>query len=200
MPLKRLGAMSRLLGVQLICSSDSERKISFSKLRYRELNQERTSEHSRTLFKTGMVRSESCNHPKKRSDSLPMPTNAEKARMQAIKESGCILCLIVCGKTQAPDVHHLTSAGRRRGHQFTIGACAFHHRGHLNGQSKQAMMTLLGPSHAWGSKGFAEFFGSDDSLLKIQNLILRHFSESPWTDYEVPYLVRREVMHLWAER
>ena len=120
--------------------------------------------------------------------------------MQAIKESGCILCLIVCGKTQAPDVHHLTSAGRRKGHQHTIGACPYHHRGHLNGQSKQQMSGLLGPSHAWGSKGFHEFFGSDELLLQIQNRILTRFNENPWFDYQVPTLVRREAQHLWTER
>ncbi len=125
---------------------------------------------------------------------------ADSTRMQAIKESGCICCLLITGKTQAPDVHHLTSGSRRRGHQATIGLCPYHHRGHLNGVSKQVILGLVGPSYAWGRRGFQEFFGSDDLLLKIQNVILKRFDEKPWFDYVIPGLVKREAQHLWAER
>jgi len=126
---------------------------------------------------------------------------ADLSRMAAIKASGCILCLLVTGKTRPPDVHHLTSGSRRRGHQYTIGACPYHHRGLIpEGHTKQSISGLLGYSYAWGRKGFVEFFGSDDLLLKIQNLILDHFNESPWFDYIVPDLVRIEVQHLWGTR
>jgi len=84
-------------------------------------------------------------------------TVAERARMAAISESGCICCLLAAGKTGPAEVHHLTSAGRRKGHQHTIGACPYHHRGHLNGQSKQQMSGLLGPSHAWAGKALRNF-------------------------------------------
>lgn len=121
--------------------------------------------------------------------------------MAAIKASGCILCLLASGKTCPSDVHHLTVTGRRRGHQATIGACPFHHRGLVPDEhTKQSMSGLVGPSYAWGRRGFAEFFGSDDLLLKIQNLVLKHFKESPWNDYNVSYEVRREAQNLWSER
>ncbi len=122
-------------------------------------------------------------------------------RMAAIKASGCILCLLAAGKTKAPDVHHLTSGSRRRGHQYTLGWCPYHHRGLIPDEhTKQSMSGLVGPSYAWGRRGFAEFFGSDDLLLKIQNLILKHFNGDPWIDYQVPYEVRREAQELWSER
>ena len=126
---------------------------------------------------------------------------SDLSRMAAIKASGCILCLLVTGKTCPCDVHHLTSGSRRRGHQYTIGACPFHHRGLVpDNHTKQSMSGLVGPSYAWGRRGFQEFFGLDDLLLKIQNLVLEHFNESPWSDYIVPHDVRREARELWAER
>ena len=125
---------------------------------------------------------------------------ADKSRMQAIKDSGCICCLLATGKTQAPDVHHLTSGGRREGHQATLGLCGYHHRGLLDGQSKQFVSGLLGPSYAWGRKGFQQHFGTDEQLLKIQNMILERFTELPWHDYAVPYLVVREAKQMWATR
>ena len=130
-----------------------------------------------------------------------MPTKADKDRMQAIKESGCLLCLLAHGKTQAPDVHHLTSGSRRKGHQATIGACPYHHRGLIpEGHTKQSISGLLGPSYSWGRRGFEEFFGSDELLLAIQNLILSHFMENPWYSYAVPTTVRREALHLWTQK
>ena len=125
---------------------------------------------------------------------------ADSTRMQAIKESGCICCLLETGKTQAPDVHHITSGGRRDGHQATIGLCPYHHRGLLNGMSKQAMSGLVGPSLVWGRKGFRQHFGTDEQLLKIQNRILEQFKENPWFDYRVPTLVKSEAQQMWSER
>ncbi len=126
---------------------------------------------------------------------------ADLSRLAAIKASGCILCLLVTGKTRPPDVHHLTSGSRRKGHQYTIGACEYHHRGLIpDGHNRQSASGLMGPSFVHGRRGFAEFFGSDDLLLKIQNLILKHFSVDPWIDYQVPHDVRREARELWSTR
>jgi len=65
------------------------------------------------------------------------------------------------------------------------------------GHTKQSISGLLGPSYAWGRRGFQEFFGSDDLLLKIQNLILSHFNADPWYDYVTPVEVRRLAVHEW---
>jgi hypothetical protein len=126
---------------------------------------------------------------------------ADTQRMQAIKDSGCIATLLATGQSQPPDVHHLTAGSRRRGHQATIGLSPYHHRGLIpEGHTKQSISGIMGPSYAWGRRGFQAFFGSDELLLKIQNKILEHFNESPWSDYEVPGLVKREAQHLWSER
>ena len=126
---------------------------------------------------------------------------ADKDRLSNMKESGCICCLLVTGKTQAPDIHHLTSGMRRKGHQYTISACPWHHRGLVpDNHTKQSISGLLGPSYAHGRRGFQEFFGSDDLLLEIQNIILRHFAEQPWIDYMVPSIVTTEARHLWDKK
>ena len=126
---------------------------------------------------------------------------ADSDRLTSIKESGCILCLLVTGKTRPCDCHHLTAGSRRRGHQYTLGFCEYHHRGLIpDGHTKQSISGLLGFSYAWGRRGFQAFFGSDDLLLKIQNLILEHFNKSPWNDYLVPHDVKREARELWDER
>lgn len=127
---------------------------------------------------------------------------ADKARMQAIKDSGCILTLLATNQySQAPDVHHLTDCGRRRGHQATIGASPYHHRGLIpDGYSKQTISGLLGPSYAWGKRGFHEFFGPDDLLLEIQDLVLGEFKAYPWPDYQIPEPVRHATKLLWTSK
>ena len=128
-----------------------------------------------------------------------MPTKAESERMQAIKDSGCIACMLATRGTQAPDIHHITSGGRRQGHEKTIGLCPFHHRGFIpEGQSKQSMSGVFGPSLAWGKKTFNEFFGSEQILWVVQNAVIAEFKQSPWYDYRVPYEIRRKAMRLWT--
>ena len=100
--------------------------------------------------------------------------------------------------TQAPDIHHITSGGRRQGHEKTIGLCPYHHRGHIDeGHSKQRMSSVFGPSLAWGKKTFNTFFGSEEILWKVQNFVLGQYLASPWYNYEVPHDVRRKASHIW---
>lgn len=108
------------------------------------------------------------------------PTRAERERIVAIKEFGCICCQINRARGYptafygAAEAHHLLSGGRRRGHAFTIGLCQWHHRSvrpypsHTTAQ----MMDTFGPSVATGSRAFHEFYGSDDELLEYQELLL----------------------------
>ena len=121
--------------------------------------------------------------------------NDEKARYQAIKESGCICTFLATRRySQPPDVHHLTSGGRRRGWQYSIGLSPWHHRGLTQaGVSAQTMIGKLGPSFAHGRRAFAAHFGSDDRLLKIQNIMLEMYLENPWYNYEPPYEVYRAI-------
>jgi hypothetical protein len=79
----------------------------------------------------------------------------------------------------APEIHHLNDGGlhggKRRGDDFTIPLCTWHHRGvQLPGLSRDAMTTIHGPSWAGGSKPFRAFFGSDDSLLSLANKLIEH--------------------------
>lgn len=70
-------------------------------------------------------------------------------------------------------VHHLTDCGRRRGHLFTICLCSWHHQGHTPfGWSMNETREAFGPSLVDGSRIFREAYGTDDSLLAMQNELL----------------------------
>ena len=126
-----------------------------------------------------------------------MPTKAEKARYSAIKESGCIATMIATGRySQPPDVHHLTSGGRRRGWECSVGLSPWHHRGLTNGQTKQRLSGIYGPSFAHGRREFAAFFGDDDRLLAIQNKVLEIYKEMPWFDYKPHRIVFQAIREL----
>jgi hypothetical protein len=81
-----------------------------------------------------------------------------------------------------------------------VGLCPWHHRGHTQDQTKQYLSGLVGPSYAHGRRGFQAFFGTDDLLLKIQNVILQHYDESPWFDYQPDRNIIRKAQHIWSER
>lgn len=93
--------------------------------------------------------------------------------MDAIKEGTCVCCHMRGLYAWRPEIHHLLSGNKRRGHMFTVGLCAWHHRGAKSfGRSNQDEL-VLGPSLANGSKPFhAAFFGSDDAMLEYQNKLL----------------------------
>jgi len=127
-----------------------------------------------------------------------MRTKADKARMAAIKESGCVCTLLINRKTVPPDVHHIN--GVARSYQKTIGLSPWLHRGLRNdGMDTQAMMGVFGPSLAQGRSTFEEYWGSQELLLDIQNLVLDEYERHNWVDYEPPYEVRRKAIHLWTK-
>lgn len=101
----------------------------------------------------------------KRGRSTGKPTAEEAAWIVAVKEGDCVACGIVgpC------DAHHLLSGGRRRGHLFTVGLCAWCHRGVPDdGYTAKQMRDTYGPSLMDGSKTFHEYYGSDDELYERQ--------------------------------
>lgn len=105
--------------------------------------------------------------------STNTPTRAESARMSAIKDGPCVCCEQIGMPSYCPEIHHLLSGNKRRGHRFTVGLCAWHHRSVLaDGYTKSSMTAIYGPSLADGSKPFREKFGSDDELLAIQDQLL----------------------------
>lgn len=105
--------------------------------------------------------------------STGKPTAEQVARFEAIHRIGCIACRKHCGMFTPAEVHHLTTGGlhgqRRRGHDFTIGLCEWHHRG----VGVEAKIELwLGPSYARKPRSFREAFGRDDVLLAYQNELI----------------------------
>lgn len=109
----------------------------------------------------------------KRGRSTSTPTKAQAIRMEAIHRCGCIACRKYRGLISPAEVHHLTVGGRhgqkRRGHDFTVGLCAWHHRGE---GVLQELEPRLGPSYARTPRLFRETFGQDDELLAYQNDLL----------------------------
>lgn len=114
----------------------------------------------------------------RRGRSTGNPTRAEREWIDAVKRSGC-LCCIARGYRHDPDgpaveAHHLLSGGIRRGHLFSVGLCAWHHRGRLivSGWSHAQHRQRLGPSLAEGSVPFHAEFGDDESLMAAQVRLL----------------------------
>ena len=106
--------------------------------------------------------------------STGAPTKAQEARFAAIKEHGCIACAIK-GMARYAEIHHLTVGGKhgqkRRGHDYTVGLCPWHHRGE-NTFHDANPEAIYGPSYAREPRRFREVFGQDDALLDYQNKLL----------------------------
>jgi hypothetical protein len=104
-------------------------------------------------------------------------TKADEARRSAIHAGHCMACLqrgIDLRGQGLVQFHHLLSGGRRIGHQATVGLCSWHHVGQpFWGCSHAEMRAEYGPSLAEGSKPFHAEFGSDATLLAMQNEYLR---------------------------
>lgn len=94
--------------------------------------------------------------------------------MDALKQHVCVCCNVRGHLSMYPEIHHLLSGNRRRGHMFTVALCEWHHRGvPFHETSAAECQDRYGPSLANGSKPFhAAFFGSDDAMLEYQNKLL----------------------------
>ena len=108
----------------------------------------------------------------RRGRSTGNPTKAQAARFAALREHGCIACHMR-GIDVVGEIHHLTVGGKhgqkRRGHDFTICLCAWHHRGE---PTHLTAIYDLGPSYAREPRRFREVFGNDDALLAYQESLL----------------------------
>ena len=99
-------------------------------------------------------------------------TKADKQRFDAFRKVGCVACRKRGIKSQA-DVHHLLSGGRRRGHQYTIPLCPWHHRGEPpDGMAATDALWVYGPSLARSSRRFRAEFGTDAVLLRQTDLLV----------------------------
>ena len=90
-----------------------------------------------------------------------------------VKRLRCLACEIEDVNQPSPtEAHHLTLGGlagqKRRGDEFQIPLCSWHHRAvRPVGMTRELMTRLYGPSLALDSKQFRFAYGDDDSLLAI---------------------------------
>lgn len=112
----------------------------------------------------------------RRGRSTGKPTKAQEARFLAIQMLGCIVCRKHKRIFRAAEIHHLTVGGRhgqkRRGHDYTIGLCGWHHRGANAFGNPDLGLKTYGPSYALHARQFRETYGSDDQLLAYQNELI----------------------------
>jgi hypothetical protein len=106
--------------------------------------------------------------------STGTPTKAQAERFEQLQLLGCIACRKRHGIARFPvELHHLISGSRRRGHDFVIPLCSWHHRAVTEGGlSAREMMRAHGPSFALNPKMFRLDFGRDDELLTEVNSLL----------------------------
>jgi hypothetical protein len=108
--------------------------------------------------------------------STTNPTKAERARMDAIKEQGCVLARFLGVGWLPCEIHHLTLGGRhgapRLGHMHTVGLNSWSHRGvPLDGWSSAKCREVLGPSYAREPRAFRELY-PDARLLEMQHQLI----------------------------
>ena len=94
----------------------------------------------------------------------------------ALREIGCIVCLLRGLGFAACEKHHLLTTGRhgtgkRRGEAYTVGLCIYHHR------SVGTPTSALGPSYAREPRAFRELY-PDDLLLAEQNRRIEEWRKS----------------------
>lgn len=111
----------------------------------------------------------------KRGRSTSTPTAAQQRRFAAIHEIGCICCRELGLGFVPAEVHHLTIGGRhgqkRRGHDATVGLCAYHHRGAGYGTA------AMGASYARHPHTFRAQW-PDARLLEIQEMLIERLNEN----------------------
>lgn len=106
--------------------------------------------------------------------STGKPTKADLARFDKLIKLGCIVTRLYHGKYAEPDIHHLLSGNKRRGHRYTIPLSPWFHRGlPPTGMSQITATMYLGPSLALTPKRFREHFGTDEALLAQVNQFIK---------------------------
>lgn len=92
-------------------------------------------------------------------------------RFRRLKEMGCIACLLDRLKDVHPEIHHLNGGGhagqKRRGDEFTIPLCQWHHQG-----KPMPGTPVDGPTLKYHSRAFRQRYGTDDALLSRVNSII----------------------------
>lgn len=110
----------------------------------------------------------------------------------AIRDIGCICCALMGYGGEPAEKHHLNQGdrhgGKRRGEAYTVGLCAWHHRGlcKCDGSQRDCPRCHLtyGPSWHHTAHEFRETFGSGDALLEYQNQRIEKWQKGnkPWAN------------------
>lgn len=119
-------------------------------------------------------------------------------RFRNIKFTGCLPCLLDGLPDSHPEIHHVVEQAYRRGDRFTYGSCPWHHRGiPWPGLSPRDMQNQVGPSLELNYKQYAERYGSEMTLVQVQDYVLHLFATEPWADYDTPRAKARKIREFW---
>jgi hypothetical protein len=116
--------------------------------------------------------------------STDKATPEQAARWAVMRKLGCLCCRLnrmrgMLATGMVLEHHHLTSSGRRRGHDESIELCRFHHQGDkfpLVEHGYKANAKVYGPSYGKEKKEFRRVYGDDAVLLDYQNRLIAHFT------------------------
>lgn len=114
----------------------------------------------------------------RRGRSTGAPTKAERARLDAIKEQGCVIARFLDVGWLPAEIHHLTVGGRhgapRLGHMHTVGLNSWSHRGvPIEGWTSDQCRERLGPSYAREPRAFRDLW-PDSRLMEMQERLIAH--------------------------
>ena len=127
---------------------------------------------------------------------------SEKNRMGLIRGLGCVACVLKNYPDAVCEVHHVVEGRVRLGHSQSMGLCLWHHRGEIDpdsGYSRQQMSVMIGPSLAHGSYDFADNFGSQATLVAVQDYIIDRFQADPWLELSMPRGVVLDIFYFWSD-
>ena len=124
----------------------------------------------------------------------------EAARFRNIKLTGCLPCLLDGLPDAHTEIHHVVEQAYRRGDRFTYGACQWHHRGIPWPKLRpDDMLDILGPSLELNYKQYRQRYGSELTLVQVQDYMLHLFATEPWGDYAVPRATARKIRQFWKD-
>ncbi len=108
---------------------------------------------------------------------------ADKLRLWAITEIGCVPCMIDHWDGTPTTIQHVTEGGRRieDQHQMTYGACAWHHLGvkplGFVG-TMHRVEKLYGPSFARSKRAYLRHYGMERELIQVQDALIRAYMKA----------------------
>jgi len=122
----------------------------------------------------------------RQSRSTDKASPDQAARWAVMRKLGCLCCRLnrmrgMLATGMVLEHHHLTSSGRRRGHDESIELCRFHHQGDkfpLIEQGYKANAKIYGPSYGRDKREFKHVYGDDAVLLEYQNRLVEACSKA----------------------